>query len=320
MKLLTINDGRTARLGVLLGDQVVDVGSAAKILEDGREYPRSVKAAILSGQPAQALLTDLIKRVHGASETQLAALREAGALSLYANIELHAPIPNPGFILSVGMNYRDHLAEMNTPVPEVPASFTKHPGGVIGSGQPIVLPASNGEMVDFEGEICFVFGRECYNVAEADAWDYVAGLTIANDVSARDWVAPIFEQDTTMGAIHAWEVNVLGKQYPTFCPMGPVLATLDEISDPGNLRIETRLNGEVMQSSSSNQLVFDIPKLIAYFSKWYRFAPGDIVTTGSPAGVGYGRDPKVFMREGDVVEVELEGVGTLANPVSAALG
>jgi 2-keto-4-pentenoate hydratase/2-oxohepta-3-ene-1,7-dioic acid hydratase in catechol pathway len=319
MKLLTINDGRTARLGVLIGDQVLDVGSVAKLLEDTREYPRSVKAVIVSGQPAFALVADLIERVNGESESQLAALREAGALSAYAETSLHAPIPNPSFILSVGMNYRDHLAEMSTPIPDVPASFTKHPGGVIGSGQSIILPATNRDMVDYEGEICFVFGRECYNVAEADAWDYVAGLTIANDVSARDWVAPIFEQDTTMGAIHAWEVNVLGKQYPTFCPMGPVLATMDEIADPENLRIETRLNGEVMQSSSSDQLVFDIPKLIAYFSRWYRFAPGDIVTTGSPAGVGYGRDPKVFMRDGDVVEIELEGVGTLSNPVSAAI-
>jgi 2-keto-4-pentenoate hydratase/2-oxohepta-3-ene-1,7-dioic acid hydratase in catechol pathway len=319
MKLLTINDGRTARLGVLIGDRVLDVGRAAKFLEDDREYPRSVKAVIVSGQPAFALLTDLIERVNGETESRLAALREAGALNAYAKTRLHAPIPNPGFILSVGMNYRDHLAEMNTPIPDVPASFTKHPGGVVGSGQSIILPASNGDMVDYEGEICFVFGRECYNVAEADAWDYVAGLTIANDVSARDWVAPIFEQGTAMGGIHAWEVNVLGKQYPTFCPMGPVLATMDEIADPGDLRIETRLNGEVMQSSSSNQLVFDIPKLIAYFSRWYRFAPGDIVTTGSPAGVGYGRNPKVFMREGDVVEVELQGVGTLSNPVSAAI-
>lgn len=320
MKLLTINDGQTARLGVLIGDQVLDVGSAARSLADDREYPRSVKAFIVNEQPAHDLLTELIDRVEAATESQLAALRNSGALSVYAETELHAPIPNPNFILSVGMNYRDHLAEMNTAVPDVPASFTKHPGGVIGSGQPIVLPASNGSMVDYEGEICFVFGRECYNVEEANAWDYVAGLTIANDVSARDWVAPIFGQDTTMGAIHAWEVNVLGKQYPTFCPMGPVLATLDEFRDPGNLRIETRLNGEVMQSSSSSQLVFDIPKLIAYFSRWYRFAPGDVVTTGSPAGVGYGRSPKVFMRDGDVVEVELEGVGTLSNPVTAAFG
>ena len=318
MKLLTIDDGAAGRLGVVVDDRVLDVGRAAKVLGGGREFPLSVKTIIANGKRSRDLVARLIEDVRDADAAQLDALNVAEALTAYAETKLLAPIPDPAFILSVGMNYRDHLAEMNTPVPDVPASFTKHPGGVIGPGEPIILPATNGDMVDFEGEICFVFGRECYNVEEADAWDYVAGLTIANDVSARDWVAPIFRQETSMGAIHAWEVNVLGKQYPTFCPMGPLLATVDEITDPGNLQIETRLNGEVMQSSSSNQFVFDIPKLVAYFSKWYRFAPGDIVTTGSPAGVGYGRDPKVFMRDGDVVEVELESVGILSNPVVTA--
>ncbi len=317
MKLLTIDDGHTARVGVLLGEQVLDVDSTAEFFGDDREYPKSIKAAIVNGHSAIDLLANLINKVNEATESQFASLRKSGALNPYSETDLYAPIPNPGFILSVGMNYRDHLAEMNTPAPDVPASFTKHPGSVTGPGQPIILPASNGDMVDFEAEICFVFGRECYNVAEADAWDYIAGLTIANDVSARDWVAPIFEQDTTMGAIHAWEANVLGKQYPTFCPMGPVLATMDEIANPDDLRIETRLNGKVMQSSNSSQLIFNIPKLVAYFSKWYKFAPGDIVTTGSPAGVGYARNPKMFMRDGDVIEVEIEGVGTLSNPVSA---
>ena len=318
MKLLTIDDGGAGRPGVLLDDQVLNLGRAAERFGGDRTLPPSVRAIVSDGQPSLDLINTLIEAVRGANDTELDTLRDQNALSAYSDTKLLAPIPDPAFILSVGMNYRDHLAEMNTPVPDVPASFTKHPGGVIGPDESIILPAANGGMVDFEGEICFVFGRECYNVAEADAWDCVAGLTIANDVSARDWVAPIFQQESTMGAIHAWEVNVLGKQFPTFCPMGPVLASMDEIADPGNLRIETRLNGEVMQSSSSNQLVFDIPKLIAYFSKWYRFAPGDIVTTGSPAGVGYGRDPKVFMRAGDVVEVELEGVGVLKNPVTAA--
>lgn len=317
MKLLTIDDGHKARVGVLLSEKVLDVDRAAEFFGDNREYPKSIKATIGNGQSAISLLANLIDKVNDATESQFAGLHQSGALSPLSEIDLHAPIPSPGFILSVGMNYRDHLAEMNTPVPDVPASFTKHPNSVIGSGQPIILPTSHGDMVDFEGEICFVFGRECYNVAEANAWDYVAGLTIANDVSARNWVAPIFEQDTTMGAIHAWEVNVLGKQFPTFCPMGPILATMDEIADPNNIRIETRLNGKVMQSSDSSQLIFNIPKLIAYFSKWYKFTPGDMVTTGSPAGVGYGRNPKVFMRDGDIIEVEVEGIGTLSNTVSA---
>lgn len=312
MKFLTIDDGHAGRLGILLDDLILDVEKAA-VRFGYKNAPESIKAMIVGGDPARDIVADIVT----AAEGQLQTLREGGVLIAYDDTQLLAPIPDPSFILSVGMNYHDHLAEMKTAAPDAPSSFTKHPGSVIGPGSPIVLPASHGDMVDFEGEITFVFGRECYNATEAEAWDYVAGLTIANDVSARDWVAPIFGQQTTMGAIHAWEENLLGKQYPTFCPIGPVLATVDEIDDPGDLRIETRLNGEVMQSSNSDQLVFDIPTLIAYFSKWYRFSPGDIVTTGSPAGVGFGRDPKVFMRDGDLVDVELQGVGILSNPVSA---
>ncbi len=316
MKLLTINDELAGRLGVLVDDHVLDVCHAARLLGYKHELPKSVKATLAGGQSTRDLVADLIAAVRNSTRDRRDSLRAARTLTAYGDTKLLAPIPDPAFILSVGMNYRDHLEEMNTPVPDAPAAFTKHPGSVIGSGAMIVLPKSNGDMVDFEGEICFVFGRECYNVSEAEAWGCVAGLTIANDVSARDWVAPVFEQETSMGAIHAWEVNLLGKQYPTFCPMGPFLTTLDEISDPSNLRIETRLNGEVMQSSSSNQFVFDIPKLIAYFSQWYRFSPGDIVTTGTPAGVGFGRIPPVFMRDGDTVDVEVDGVGVLSNPVA----
>ena len=317
MKLLTICDGFDGRLGVLLDDVVLDVGLAAETLELETEYPRSVIEFIDCAERGWKQVESLVAEIQRGDKDQLLNLRDSGGLVSYPDTKLLAPIPRPGFILSVGMNYRDHLAEMNTPVPDVPASFTKHPSSVIGPNEPIVLPPSNADMVDFEGEICFVFGSECNRVDEKDAWDYVAGLTIANDVSARDWVAPIFEQETSMAAIHAWEVNVLGKQFPTFCPMGPVLVTVDEIADTSNMRIQTRLNGELMQSSSSSEFVFDIPKLIAYFSRWYRFSPGDIVTTGSPGGVGYGRQPKVFMRDGDVVEVELEGVGILSNPVLA---
>jgi acylpyruvate hydrolase len=316
MKLLTIDDGKDGRLGALIDQEVLDVGKAAQGFDIEGELPQSIETMLVDGDDARTLLAKFVANIQSTDQESVAKLREVGALTPYNATKLLSPIPKPAFILSVGMNYRDHLAEMKTEVPAVPASFTKHPGSVIGPGDPIVLPKSNADMVDYEGEICFVFGRECYQATEENAWDFVAGLTIANDVSARDWVAPIFQQETTMGAIHAWEVNVLGKQFPTFCPIGPVIATLDEIRDPGDLHIETRLNGEVMQSSNSNQLIFDIPKLIAYFSRWYRFSPGDIVTTGSPAGVGFGRDPKVFMRDGDVIEVELENVGTLSNPVT----
>jgi acylpyruvate hydrolase len=172
-------------------------------------------------------------------------------------------------------------------------------------------------MLDWEGEFTVVMGKACHRVKEAQALDYVAGYTIVNDVSARDWVAPIFAATGIMGPIHAWEHNVLGKMFPTFCPMGPVIATSDEVPDPGNVKIQTRLNGRVMQDANTDDLVFSVAKLIEYYSQFYLFKPGDCITTGSPSGVGFGRNPKVFMKAGDVIEVEVQGVGVLRNPISA---
>jgi len=134
-------------------------------------------------------------------------------------------------------------------------------------------------------------GRSCHGVSEAEALDCVAGYTLINDVSARDWVAPVFAATGLMAGILAWERNLLGKQFPTFCPMGPALVTRDEIRNPDDVQIETRLNGAVMQSANTDDLVFGVRKLIAYYSQFYRFSPGDVITTGSPSGVGYGRNP-----------------------------
>jgi 2-keto-4-pentenoate hydratase/2-oxohepta-3-ene-1,7-dioic acid hydratase in catechol pathway len=216
------------------------------------------------------------------------------------------------------MNYHEHLREMNTPVPEKPAAFAKSAAAMIGSGQPIILPPSNPAMVDWEGEFTVIIGRACHRVKAENALDYVAGYTIVNDVSARDWVAPIFTASGAMKGIHAWEHNLLGKMFPTFCPIGPCLATRDEVPDPNDVRIVTRLNGQVMQDANTDDLVFSVPQLIEYYSQFYRFQPGDCITTGSPSGVGYGRNPKVFMKPGDTIEIEVSGVGVLSNPVKAA--
>jgi 2-keto-4-pentenoate hydratase/2-oxohepta-3-ene-1,7-dioic acid hydratase in catechol pathway len=205
---------------------------------------------------------------------------------------------------------------MNTPAPKQPTGFFKSVTAVTGPGGPIRLPKSHPDMVDWEGEFSAVIGKPCHNVSEAEALQYVAGYTLINDVSARDWVAAVFKSEGIMGAIHAWDHNILGKQFPTFCPMGPSIATADEIPDPGKVDITTSLNGKVMQSACTDDLVFSIPKLIAYYSQFYLFRPGDVITTGSPAGVGYGRNPKVFMKAGDTIEVTVEGIGTLRNPVT----
>jgi 2-keto-4-pentenoate hydratase/2-oxohepta-3-ene-1,7-dioic acid hydratase in catechol pathway len=231
--------------------------------------------------------------------------------------KLRAPVPDPALVLSVGMNYHEHLKEMKTPVPEKPAAFTKSVASIIASGEPIRPPASNPDMLDWEGEFSVVIGKPCHRVKAAQALDYVFGYTLVNDVSARDWVAPIFKAQGVMGPIHAWEHNLLGKMFPTFCPMGPCIATRDEIPDPADVKIQTRLNGKVMQDANTDDLVFSVVQLIEYYSQFYRFLPGDVITTGSPSGVGFGRSPKVFMKRGDVVEVEVKEIGVLRNPVEA---
>lgn len=196
-------------------------------------------------------------------------------------------------------------------ITEEPKAFIKNVNCVVGPDTAIVLPPQCPDMVDFEGEFSIVFGVPCHNVSEAEAMATVAGYTIINDVSARDWVKSFTKTGDP-------DVNRMGKQLPTFCPMGPAIVTSDEIADPHDITLTTTLNGKVMQSAHTSDLIWTIPALISYFSRWYPFQPGDILTTGSPAGVGYGREPKVFMRPGDEVAITVTGVGTLRNKIVAA--
>ena len=285
MKLVAFLTKGGPRAGRLDGDSIIEIGASLKEL--------------FAADPVETIR------------------RKKGLTYPLAKVKLLAPIPDPGLVLSVGMNYHEHLKEMKTPVPAKPAAFTKSVASIIGSGEPIKVPPSNPGMLDWEGEFSVVIAKPCHRVKAAQALDYVAGYTLVNDVSARDWVAPIFQAQGVMGPIHAWEHNLLGKMFPTFCPMGPCMVTKDELPDPGKVRIETRLNGKVMQSASTDDLVFGVPELIEYYSQFYLFRPGDVITTGSPSGVGYGRNPKVFMKPGDVVEVEVKEIGVLRNPVEA---
>jgi len=283
------------RAGVIDGADIVDINAC------DRSLPPTLKGILEAGALAR------VKKVLKSKKNRTPRDRA----------KLLPPIPNPGLLLSVGMNYHEHLKEMKTPVPEKPTAFTKSAASIIASGQPILLPASHPDMVDWEGEFTVVIGKAGHRIPAAKALDHVAGYTIVNDVSARDWVAPIFASTGVMGPIHAWEHNLLGKMFPTFCPMGPVLATRDELPDPDDVQIVTRLNGTVMQDANTDDLVFSVVKLIEYYSQFYRFQPADCITTGSPSGVGFGRDPKVFMKPGDVVEVEVKPIGVLRNPVAA---
>ena len=296
MHLVMFMKDKQPRAGVIDGEEIVDINA------NDRSLPPTIKG-ILEANGLARVRKILKSRKHRVPRRRA---------------KLLPPISNPGLLLSVGMNYHEHLKEMKTPVPEKPAAFTKSVASIIATGEPILLPASNPDMVDWEGEFTVVIGKGGYRIPAAKALDHVAGYTIVNDVSARDWVAAIFSSTGIMGPIHAWEHNLLGKMMPTFCPMGPCIATRDEVPDPDDVKIVTRLNGQVMQDANTDDLVFGVAKLIEYYSQFYRFQPGDCITTGSPSGVGFGRNPKLFMKAGDTIEVEVSGIGVLSNPVKAA--
>jgi 2-keto-4-pentenoate hydratase/2-oxohepta-3-ene-1,7-dioic acid hydratase in catechol pathway len=218
-------------------------------------------------------------------------------------VRLLAPVPRPGKVIGIGLNYRDHAAESGQPIPTAPILFPKYANSVIGPGAPIVIPPETREP-DYEAELGVVIGRTASRVPEADALSFVAGYTCMNDVSARDLQ---FQSSQWM----------LGKAIDTFLPCGPWLVTADEIPDPQALAIRLTLNGEVMQSSSTAQMVFGVAELVAFVSRTTTLDPGDLIATGTPPGVGFARKPPVWLKDGDVVSVEVEAIGALTNPVRA---
>ena len=320
MKLVTLDIGAAGHPGVLIdADTIVDLARAGETIPAVRRSPASIRALLEAGAEGLAHVRRIVTAVEGASAADRRGFADSGVLCARNRTPLRAPVPDPRLILSAGLNYRRHLAEMSgTPEPRNPTAFIKAACSLTGSGKPIPVPPQCPDMLDFEGELTFVFGRTCHNVTPAEALDHVAGYTICNDVSARNWVSEVMAAQGRFDAIQSWERNIMGKQLPGFTPCGPVIATADEIPDPHELQLTTRLNGTVMQATRTDDLIFGIAELASYFSRWYRFEPGDLVTTGSPAGVGFGRDPKVFMKPGDRIEVEIEGIGVLSNTLQAA--
>ncbi|MCX5445392.1 MULTISPECIES: fumarylacetoacetate hydrolase family protein [Streptomyces] len=212
----------------------------------------------------------------------------------------------PGALYGVGMNYRDAIEERGGERPAEPRLFPKLSSSVIGSGEAVVIDPELTQRVDWETELAVVIGTEARQVSETDALRYVFGYTVANDISARD----LQERDGQ------W---LRGKGLDTFCPFGPVLVTADEIPDPQRLRIRTRVNGETVQDGSTADMVFGVPALIAYLSRFFTLRPGDVVLTGTPAGCGDFMRPRRGLRPGDLLESEVEGIGRLANPVRSSV-
>jgi 5-carboxymethyl-2-hydroxymuconate isomerase len=212
---------------------------------------------------------------------------------------------SPGSLIFVGLNYSDHQAETPLPAPGEPAIFAKLPNAVIGDGDPVVVPAGRESRVDYEGELAVLIGRRTARIEAGEALSHVFGYTIVNDITDR---GVQFDRDQL----------ILGKGIDTFCPLGPSVALADEVGDPGDLRLTTAVNGELRQDASTSTLIFSISELIAFISHFVTLQPGDVVSTGTPAGCGAFRDPPTFLQPGDEVVVAIEGIGELRNPIVAA--
>ncbi len=282
MRLVSYQSGQAIRVAGVKGDDWIDLNHADP------QLPSDMVSLLALGE-------DGLSRASEALATGQPLAKD--------DCRLLAPVPNPQKVICIGLNYADHAAESGAAVPEQPVVFNKFPTAVRGHLDPIELPAVSSQ-VDYEAELVVVVGRGGRNISRQTAMQHVAGYCCGHDVSARDW------QLNSPGG--QW---LLGKTFDSFAPVGPELVTCQEVGDPSELDICLRLNGQIMQQSNTRQLIFDIPQLVEYVSQVCTLMPGDLLFTGTPPGVGMARKPPVFLRDGDVVEVEIERIGTLSNPV-----
>lgn len=285
MRLVSFSDGAGDRLGVEHPDGRIWASQSL-----GAGLPGSMAALLAAGEVSLAALRSAARTA--------AAQGRPGEIDPSRRI---APVPRPGKVVAVGLNYREHAAEGGRPAPEVPMLFAKFSTSVIGPGAVVEWDPALTGAVDLEAELGVVIGRTARRVSVAEALDHVLGYTCLNDVSARDLQ-------------HADKQFVRGKSLDTFCPMGPVLVTADELGDPGALRIRSYRNDEPMQDATTADLIFSVPELVSFCSQAFTLEPGDVIATGTPEGVGWFREPPVLMGDGDVMTVEIEGIGRLVNP------
>jgi acylpyruvate hydrolase len=321
MKLVTFQLGEENHVGAVKNDWVVDIGRTVELLAHRKlglgSHPllRKPVQTVLAAGPDPRDMTDLLARgeawrtgldeVIGALASALPpAEAPRGLLTPLKKARMRAPLPRPGKIVCVGHNYAEHARERGSDAPAQPIFFLKSANTICGPGDPIILPP-NSNRVDYEAELAVVIGKGGRGIPEEQAYDHIAGYTVLNDVSARDMQA----QDKQ------W---FRGKSCDTFAPTGPWIVTRDEVPDPHSLAISLTLNAETMQEANTGDMIFKIPYLISYLSQSLTWEPGDILSTGTPAGIGGSRTPPVFLKPGDTVSITVEQVGTLTNPVRAA--
>eukprot|EP01116_Phalansterium_solitarium_P021023 TRINITY_DN6399_c0_g2_i1.p1 TRINITY_DN6399_c0_g2~~TRINITY_DN6399_c0_g2_i1.p1 ORF type:complete len:298 (-),score=121.06 TRINITY_DN6399_c0_g2_i1:180-1073(-) len=279
LRLVTFESGGSRRIGAQVDKEVVDLAKSVGVT-DMRSFLNLGSAGLKQAQDAVN------------SGKNRIALKD---------VTIKAPIDNPEKVICVGLNYVDHAIESNMAIPTEPVLFNKFASSIVGPNDVIVKPATT-ESLDFEAELAIVIGKGGRNISEADALQHVAGYTVAHDVSARDW------QLKKPGG--QW---LSGKTFDTFCPLGPAIVT--EVSNPSNLGIRCILNGTTVQNSNTNQFIFHPPKLIAYISAIVTLKPGDVILTGTPPGVGFGRNPPLYMKAGDKVTVEIDELGSITNTI-----
>lgn len=284
------------RLGCVFGDTCFDLTKA--IGDDLLEFPRVVFTIeeVLPVKDGLQLLEDQLSHLeHSSSGIQSYLFHDSEAI-------LRAPITHPQKLIGIGLNYKDHVEEVKGQAPKQPLLFGMYGNALIGPEESIVIPPMS-KQVDYEAELGVVIGRRARQISPAAALDHVAGYTIVNDVSARD----------LQFADGQW---LRAKSFDTFAPIGPYLVTRNALGDGDGLDIELRLNGKTMQKSNTRNMIFKVPDLISFISKAMTLEVGDVIATGTPGGVGFVRNPQVFMKAGDVVEIELEGIGVLRNRVA----
>lgn len=307
---------RAPRLGAQLTDYILDLPETYQAY---RRHADNHDAAAVNSASFDPLPTNALDFLNAgeaawrAATQAIAFAREANNLPALEALGLAypadevtylPPITRPGKIVCLGQNYRDHITEMKRELPKYPVLFAKFANTLVGHRQPIVLPRVS-QMTDYEAELVIVVGRCGKDIPAAAAFDYIYGYTIFNDVSVRD-----YQRRTSQ--------FLPGKTFDTAGPIGPTIVSKDEVSDPQKLDITLRLNGAVMQQGNTADFIFDIPTMIEHLSEIMTLEPGDLIATGTPAGVGFARDPQVFLQAGDTVEIEISELGMLQNPVVAA--
>jgi acylpyruvate hydrolase len=314
MRLVTYQHEGQSRSGAQLDELIIDlnrayntavkhIGNEDELAVAAMRVPPDMTDLLRGGDASLRAAQQALDFVRSQLKEKDNTLEQQGIVYALESVSLLQPVLRPGKVICLGLNYRDHAKEAGMAIPEYPVLFHKVAGSLIGHNQPVVVPRSSSK-IDFEGELTIIIGRRGKYIAEHEALSYIAGYTIGNDVSARDLQFRTSQWTT-------------GKMLDTFGPLGPALVTRDEVPDPNALHIKTTLNGQVMQDGNTAEMIFRVPFIVSYISEIVTLEPGDVILTGTPAGIGNTRTPPVFMKPGDTVSVEIERLGVLTNPLVA---